>query len=154
MVHTVGNEVRATRYAEMAAQLTDKSFSAEQIIDGRSNFHFPANGKPEPLTYAAAPLNLAFPAVRILAATIGVGESDEASRQLAQLACRASEAISKLLPPDTATYQPVPGTLHCTVFHPSSPSQPVELDAAGLAAEREAVRQCVASTSGPLELRA
>ena len=122
----MSNLARAARYDVMTGQLQAAGrFDLDAIAKARDTFDFPANGGPEPRRYEGEPWRLPFPACRVVAAPIGGA--------LGALAMKASRSISALFPDGVVKYMPPPESLHCTVFHPSSPQEPSPLDAAGLA---------------------
>eukprot|EP00310_Coccolithus_braarudii_P017276 CAMPEP_0183339448 /NCGR_PEP_ID=MMETSP0164_2-20130417/6369_1 /TAXON_ID=221442 /ORGANISM="Coccolithus pelagicus ssp braarudi, Strain PLY182g" /LENGTH=280 /DNA_ID=CAMNT_0025509439 /DNA_START=14 /DNA_END=856 /DNA_ORIENTATION=+ len=150
------NTARCKKYAAMAAQLADEGFNPAAVEKARDMFRFPPpNGTPQPRMYDDKPWELPFPAVRVLAVPIGCTDLAEhgAGLEIARLAMDAAAAVVAELPQGSEFYLQEKGTMHCTVFHPSSPHQPSPLDAAGLEQEMSVISALVGSLDGPMQLQ-
>ena len=104
------------RYAELASQIRTRGFNEAAIAAAAQSF---TGTPPRPRRYSDAPWALPANAVRVLALPIDDPVlSDAPTRQLADIALRAAENLSRLLPGGTSVWLPAAGTLHSTLFHP------------------------------------
>lgn len=125
----------------MASQLGSGGFDLAAIGKARDSFSW-ESGAARPREYSGPPWNVPYPAVRIIAANLSSFET------LANALHRAAAEVAAVLPEGAEVYHQPRGTLHCTIFHPSSPASPVPLDASGLAEERLSVANVLSATNG------